>query len=254
MKNIIIFSILFLAFHVVSLSGCASDGGSFTVTLTDSAVSYSSGKFIAAVYTGTTPVTSISVSTAQNLQGGNSISLTGFQSGTEYKIFIWIDADGDSSYGDDMKGYIMEIESIAGDFGLSLDNLFLTFSNKQLNLNANVSLASETAMCSWVLAGSLTEANKDLLAGSTAQRTSVSTLIGFSSGTYNGSGDAFTITNTGSDFPVPSYIFNDLLYDLYCFADMNSNELRDPGSDYEFSQTNITGDANSVSVTFSLVP
>jgi hypothetical protein len=248
MKSVCILLVLFYIVFNLSCSSTSDDNpvvgsGPYSLTLTDPAFSGTNSKFIAAVYDNGILQTEISVITAQDLTNSNSITISGLEGETPYDVFIWIDVDGDGSYGDDMKGYVTLIEEINADIGL--DVTFMDFDNKQINLNGDPAIASKTVRCFWLLAGTLDESAMDLLGGTEAERSTVTTMIGSVTGVLDGDGDLTTVTGT-NDFPVPANSaigFFGIEYDCYCIVDVNGNDVRNAG-DYDGSQTDITGDEN----------
>jgi hypothetical protein len=256
---------LFAIFALLVLVGCdnggGNGGGNYTLTLGDSLVDYPNGQYFKAVYVGSNCDSSVSSTTFESLENGNTISISGLEAGTEYTVFVWIDHDGDSNFGDTPSGYTGPLGycssvEIATDFSLTTDGMFQSYDHKTLDISISVAAlgTDETVHCIWLLGGTLgTSVQIDDL-WTDAGRAQTMELIGMVNATLLGT-DTIVLKDSllDTDFPVPTDDFHDITipnvtYDLYCFIDIDGDGIRDSG-ELEYSGTSINPDTNSVSVT-----
>ena len=89
--------------------------------------------------------------------------------------------------------------------------------------------------------------------GDQSQREQVNSIIGMVNATFDSNGNQLVTSTGDNDLPVPTVSgYSGILYDLYCFADLNGDDNRGTG-DYEASVTDVVCDETGVSILLSQI-
>ncbi len=238
---------LFVLAPVLLLASCGGtdseggDGDGFTVSLTDTGLG--GDNFIALAFSGNAfKSKTISVLTATPLENGNTVSVSGLSSGTEYDIFFWIDTNTTPDTFE--KGTYLKIYDIGADVGF--ETAFYSFFNKDVNITSGI---DGTAHCMWLIKDTLdTVVSRETLYTDSG-RANTHELVGFVNATINsgsGTGDAALY-----DWPLhtPGGFF--VQYDLFCIIDAGSPGIRDVGIDYEGFIEDIDADVSAQAINLS---
>ena len=230
---------------LVSCGGTGGGGGDgYTVSLTDTGPG--GDNFIALAFSGNAfKSKAISVLTPQALENGNTVSVSGLSSGTEYDIFFWIDTNADTN--DYEKGTYLKIYDIAADVGF--ETAFNSFFNKDIDLT--VGTEDGTVHCMWLVKDTLDTVVSRNTLYTDSGRANTYELVGFVNGTVNsGTGTAAA----GSyDWPLhtPGGLF--VQYDLFCIFDKNNIGVRETG-DFEGFLEDIDSDFSTQAITLTAIP
>lgn len=226
---------------LVSCGGTDGGGGGFTFSLTDPG--FIGVQYVALAFSGNAfKSKAVSVTSPQPLESGNTVSVSGLSSGTEYDIFFWIDTDSDTNIWE--KGAYTKIFDIGADVGF--ETTFYSFFNKEITITSGL---DGTAHCMWLIKDTLdTVVSRDTLYTADG-RESAYEMMGFVNGSVSGgNGDAFAI-----DYDWPLYTPGGFFvqYDLFCIIDAGITGLREPGTDYEGFVDNIDADASAQLITLN---
>ena len=246
--------ILFLLPLLMLFTGCSEGGdgsggsGTFSYTLEDTSLNLPSGQYIGAAFKTDSEIydTDVSLENPFQLVGDNSVYFQKIDNDScPYKIFVWIDDDGDNQYGDDYRGTVITIFSLMADVTLGSSGTLPTFSHKQIQLTASATgdTDNKTAHCYWVVGGKLDDTLKASLR---TDASAVKELVGMVNLTLGVGAGPVNSSASDDDFPVivSSFGFFDVTYDLYVYVEGTSNN-------WEASLTAVESDSDTVSVTLS---